>query len=94
MWQYEIIRSESKGGLIVGLTFEEKRFLLGLNITYYRRAQKLTQTELAEKINVTSNYLSQIERGLKTVSLPTLMDIAEQLGITEMDLFDFRKPKV
>lgn len=77
----------------MGLTFEEKRFLLGLNITYYRRAKKLTQTELAEKVNVTSNYLSQIERGLKTVSLPTLMDIAEHLGITEMDLFDFRKPK-
>ena len=64
----------------MGLTFEEKRFLLGLNITYYRRAKK-------------SNYLSQIELGLKTVSLPILMDIAAHLGISEMALFDFRKPK-
>ncbi|MDY4416692.1 helix-turn-helix transcriptional regulator [Selenomonas sp.] len=77
----------------MGLTFEEKRFLLGLNITYYRRAKKITQAELAEKVNITSNYLSQIERGLKTVSLPILMDIAAHLGISEMALFDFRKPK-
>ena len=75
----------------MGLTFEEKRFLLGLNITYYRRAKKITQAELAERVNVTSNYLSQIERCLKTLSLPILLDIADHLGITEMDLFDFRK---
>ena len=77
----------------MGLTFEEKRFLLGLNITYYRRAKKITQAELAEKVNITSNYLSQIERGLKTVSLPILMDIAAHLGISELALFDFRKSK-
>ena len=75
----------------MGLTFEEKRFLLGLNITYYRRAKKITQAELAEKVNVTSNYLSQVERGFKTASLPIIMAIAEELGITEQALFDFQK---
>lgn len=75
----------------MGLTFEDKRFLLGLNITYYRRAKKITQTALAERVNVTSNYLSQIERGFKTASLPIIMAIADELGISEQDLFDFQK---
>ncbi len=75
----------------MGLTFEDKRFLLGLNIAYYRRAKKITQAELAERVNVTSNYLSQIERGFKTTSLPVIMSIADELGISEQDLFDFRK---
>ena len=77
----------------MGLTFEDKRFLLGLNITYYRRAKKITQTELAERVNVTSNYLSQVERGFKTASLPIIMAIAEELGVPEQNLFDFRKIK-
>lgn len=75
----------------MALSFEEKRFLLGLNLTYYRRIKKMTQMELAEKVDVSSNYLSQIERGFKTVSLPTLMQIADVLGVPERDLFDFRE---
>ena len=37
--------------------------LIGLNIGYYRRARNLTQIELAESLEISSNYLSQIERG-------------------------------
>ena len=77
----------------MGLSFEERRSQLGLNITYYRRARKLTQMQLADRINVSSCYVSQIERGLKTVSLPTLMKIADVLDIEEMRLFDFGRRK-
>lgn len=73
----------------MGLSFESKRIKLGLNITYYRRAKKITQIQLADKINVSSTYLSQIERGAKTASLPTLMSIADALQIAEKCLFDF-----
>ena len=75
----------------MGLSFEEKRVILGLNITYYRRAKKFTQTQLAEKIRVSSNYLSQIERGFKTVSLITLTQISDALEIEEGDLLDFSR---
>ena len=77
----------------MGLSFEERRNQLGLNITYYRRAQKLTQMQLADRVNVSSCYISQIERGLKTVSLPTLMKIADVLDIEEMRLLDFGRGK-
>ena len=55
------------------LSLEEKRILLGLNITYYRRAKNLTQLQLAEKVSVSGNYISQVERGFKSVSLATLV---------------------
>ena len=77
----------------MGLSFEERRNQLGLNITYYRRAQTLTQMQLADRVNVSSCYISQIERGLKTVSLPTLMKIADVLDIEEMRLLDFGRGK-
>lgn len=72
-------------------SFEERRNQLGLNITYYRRAQRMTQMQLADQVNVGSCYISQIERGLKTVSLPTLMKIADVLNVEEMKLLDFNR---
>lgn len=75
----------------MGRSLEEKRILLGLNITYYRRARNLTQGQLAERARISSNYLSQIERGFKNVSLVTLTQISEVLGIEEVDLFDFSR---
>lgn len=47
--------------------------------------------QLADRVNVSSCYISQIERGLKTVSLPTLMKIADALEIAEMRLLDFSR---
>lgn len=75
----------------MGLSFEKKRIQLGLNITYYRRARHMTQMQLADQVHISSCYMSQIERGLKTVSLPTLMRIADVLQIAEKYLFDFDK---
>jgi len=74
------------------LTYKEKMRQVGLNIAYYRKYRKLTQLELAEKVHISSCYVSQIERGLikNAVSLPVLMAIAEALQIEIADLFNFR----
>ncbi|MBR4382268.1 MAG: helix-turn-helix transcriptional regulator, partial [Selenomonadaceae bacterium] len=45
---------------------DERRILIGLNISYCRRARRLTQVELAEAVGISSNYLSQVERGCKS----------------------------
>ena len=37
---------------------KEKKILIGLNISYYRRTRHMTQIELAEILNISSNYLS------------------------------------
>ena len=70
---------------------EERRILIGLNINYCRRARRLTQVELAEAVGISSNYLSQIERGCKSISLDKLLKISDELSIDVKSLFDFSK---
>lgn len=74
------------------LTYREKLRQIGLNISFYRKYRKLTQMQLAEKVNISACYISQIERGLlkNAVSLPVLMSIADALGIDISKLFEFK----
>ncbi len=62
---------------------------VGLKIAYYRKKKGYTQTQLAEMIGISSNYLSLIERGNKgqSYSMETLFKIAEALEITVSELF-------
>lgn len=55
-------------------------------IKEYRIAKNLTIKELAEKANITSSMLSQIERGLANPSINTLKLIAQAL---DTPLFKF-----
>lgn len=57
------------------------RDILKTNIKYYRIKANLTQEDLAEKANVTSKYISDLERGIFNVSLEKLEQIAEALNI-------------
>lgn len=70
---------------------DEKRNLIGLNIGYYRRARHMTQIELAEALSISSNYLSQVERGCKTLSLDKLLQLVEILKVDEKEFLDFSK---
>ena len=70
---------------------EEKKMLIGLNIGYYRRARHMTQIELAEALNISSNYLSQVERGCKSFSLDKLLELSAVLEIDEKEFLDFSK---
>lgn len=36
----------------------------------------MTQIELAEALNISGNYLSQVERGCKSLSLDKLLELA------------------
>ncbi|MBQ7496433.1 MAG: helix-turn-helix transcriptional regulator [Selenomonas sp.] len=51
----------------------------------------MTQIELAEQIEVSGNFLSQVERGSKYLSLDKLIKVAEVLGIDEKELLDFSR---
>ena len=56
--------------------------LLGKRIREERQALRLTLEQLAEKINKTGNYLGQIERGDRKLSLETLVDISNALKVS------------
>lgn len=55
---------------------------LGLRIKQRRKMKKLTQENLAELINVSPHYIYELEKGLKTMSLSTLVDISTALNIS------------
>ena len=64
--------------------------LLGLTIAYYRKARGMTQSELAEAVEISRTHMSNIEAPNSKTSLNKLFDIAEALEVPVKDLFDFR----
>ena len=56
--------------------------LLGKRIRDERLLLRLTIEQLAEKIEKSSNFIGQIERGDRKLSVKTLVDVANALGTT------------
>ena len=63
---------------------------IGLNILHYRKEQGLTQMQLAEKCNISRNYMQRIETAASACTVNTLIDIAEALNIPLKKLFEFK----
>lgn len=68
----------------------DKYRYLGLNIAYYRKERGLSQSELAEKVNVSRTHMSRIETAQCAVSLDVVFAISDALQINPAKLFDFR----
>ncbi len=70
----------------------KKYIELGYNIAYYRKHAKLTQEELAEKVNISRQHLGAIEAPniVRPVSLDLLFNIADVLEIEAYKLLQFR----
>lgn len=61
---------------------------IGANIRKYRRAQKLSQIELAVEVGIDRAYLSEIENGHANPTVNILYAIADALNIHIVVLFD------
>lgn len=59
---------------------------LGENVRKYRERRNLTQQEVAEQAGIRQAYLSQVERGTKTLTVPTALAIARVLDVTLSEL--------
>ena len=68
----------------------EKYKFLGLNIAYYRKEKGLSQSQLAELVNISRTHMSRIETADCAVSLDVVFDICDALCIKPSKLFDFR----
>lgn len=55
---------------------------MGKRIRDERLLLRLTLEQLAERVSKSSNFIGQIERGDRKMSLETLVDIANALGTT------------
>lgn len=67
--------------------YDEGIKVIGKKIRSIRKSKSLTIVELAEQINVTSGYISQIERDLISPSLAVLKRLSEALDIPLSALF-------
>jgi len=65
---------------------EKVKCRIGANIAAYRKRDGLTQASLAEKLNYSDKAVSKWERGESVPDVLTLMQLADQFGITVNDL--------
>jgi len=54
---------------------------LGVALRRFRRMRDLTQAELAKRAGVRQGTVSQVETGLETVKLTTVMDLLRALDL-------------
>jgi transcriptional regulator with XRE-family HTH domain len=71
---------------------DEASIYFGKRVKYLRRLKNLTQAQLAEKLSLSVNYVSQIETGIASPSFKTLLLLSQGLDVELKDLFDFEQP--
>lgn len=65
----------------------EQRF--GMRIREIRHLQQLSQEELAFRCGLSKNYVSDVERGTRNITLKVIEKFARGLDISLSDLFRF-----
>ena len=71
--------------------YREQYQQFGLNVVYYRKKKRYSQTQLAELVDIHRTYVSSIELGKVSVSFDILFKLAEVLEVTPNKLFEFRE---
>lgn len=57
-------------------------FFCGQRIQFLRQQHKWTQEQLAEKMNISSQYLSRLERGMQSGAIELLIEFAEVFQVS------------
>lgn len=61
---------------------------LGKRIKAYRKKLHITQEQMAEQLDLSLSFISQIERGVRKMSLDTFVDICDFMGCSASDLIE------
>ncbi len=61
----------------------------GKRLRILRQRKGMTQEQLAEAADISVDFLSLVERGVNAPSFATLERIANALGVSEKELFEF-----
>lgn len=62
---------------------------MGAKLAYIRKSKNISQAQLAEDIDVTFQYISQIECGKANPTLEKIINLANALDVDVKELFDF-----
>lgn len=66
----------------------DMRKLIASNIAYYRKAKRLSQAELGQKLGLARNSVSDLETGDTQVTAVQLINICEALGVPVAVMFE------
>ena len=69
------------------MTENQLRTIVSTNIRRFRDYRKWTQAEFAEKLDISVNFLSDIENGKKWISPASMVKFASVLNIEPYELF-------
>ena len=64
----------------------DMRKLVGDNTARIRKEKGLTQEALAEKSGLSQQYISGLENGRRNPTIVTLYELANALGVSQIDL--------
>lgn len=67
---------------------DKNLYLVGQRIRSFRKAQGMSQMELAERMEMHLNSIGQIERGEQAASIRTIIAIAQALAVHPAQLFE------
>ena len=57
-------------------------YLIGQNIRKFRKAKRMSQESLAERIGISTTHMSHIETGNTKLSLPVLIELSQILEVS------------
>jgi len=69
------------------MTESDLRTILGTNLKKYRSIKGFSQAKLAEILDISPNFISEIETGKRWLSSDTLVNLAEALNIEVHEFF-------
>lgn len=62
--------------------------IIGERLHVARKKAKITQQELAEKLNISVAYVSRVERGSSHINLKRLTEFCSIFGVSEGDILN------
>lgn len=65
--------------------------LFGLRVKELRHYQNISQEELSFRCGLSKNYISDVERGTRNISLKAIAKLANGLKVEVKELFYFSK---
>ena len=66
---------------------EDINKIIGNNIRYIRKSNKLSQEKFAEQVDLSPQFVSDIERGIEGISLITAIKICNTMNCSPLVLF-------
>jgi transcriptional regulator with XRE-family HTH domain len=68
--------------------------LFGQLLRATRKARKMGLSEIAEKVGIGAKHLGRVERGEKSPSFELIVALANALGVSPSEFFEFENAKV